>query len=65
MESTVKSDFAYIKGLDQSLHYAFQSAWEKSQKKVPGMFSLQKRPFFADTTITSFSQRVKLGTLDH
>lgn len=26
MESTVKSDFAYIKALDHSPHYAFQSA---------------------------------------
>lgn len=29
----MKSDFAYVRALDQSLHYAFQSAWEKSQKK--------------------------------
>lgn len=52
----MKSDFAYVKALDQSLHDAFQSAWEKSQTKgARNVYSVQRRPFSADTTIAFLS----------
>lgn len=52
----MKSDFAYIKALDQSLHDAFQNTWEKSQKKgARNVYSVQRHPFCADAMIAFLS----------